>query len=127
MKGLLLFSGIWMMLALALTGCEKGGTEQVEGQATEVANTQIQLCSHCGQIQGGEKCCQPGATKCSSCSLVKGSPACCKQLDFSQGPVILCDSCGQVKGSDACCAKDAPKCEKCNLAKGSPGCCKIAI
>ena len=131
MKKLLCRCGVLMMLALTVAGCEKAETESgltdVKDQVAKVADTQIQLCSQCGQIKGTEKCCLADAAKCSKCSLAKGSPACCRSLDFTQGPVLLCRSCGQVKGSDLCCAKDAAQCEKCSLAKGSPGCCKIAI
>lgn len=131
MKAMFYLCGVWMMLALALTGCEKAETGQgvdgVKEQATKVADAKTQLCSKCGQIKGTEKCCLPDAPKCEKCGLAKGAPACCRHLDFTQGPVTLCNGCGQVKGSDLCCVKDAPKCEKCNLAKGSPGCCKMTI
>ncbi|MHC4193309.1 MAG: hypothetical protein ACYS8I_06020 [Planctomycetota bacterium] len=100
---------------LSISGCKKTKTATADSVA---------LCTHCGQIKGGELCCKPGLPKCSSCNLAKGSPGCCKIPKGAQTAAI-CTGCGQIKGTDLCCKPDQPKCAKCGLVKGSPGCCKL--
>ena len=42
--------------------------------------TQMVMCAGCGEIKGGDKCCQPDAAKCDKCGLNKGS------IGLLQGP-----------------------------------------
>ena len=108
---------------LCTNGCKKRkSASSKDGQAIAAS---IELCTHCGQIKGGDLCCKPGQTKCSGCGLVKGSPGCCKIPEGAKTAAI-CTTCGQIKGTALCCKPDQPKCPKCGLVKGSPGCCKIS-
>lgn len=36
------------------------------------------VCPKCGEYQGSDKCCKPGATKCDKCNMDKDAPGCCK-------------------------------------------------
>lgn len=53
------------------------------------------VCPKCGEYQGSEKCCKPGAMKCDKCKMDKNSPGCCK-------PDVL--------GKAMPCGMDASKC-----------------
>jgi hypothetical protein len=101
---------------LCVDGCKKSGR-------AEAAKT-VELCTHCGQIKGGDLCCKPGQATCASCGLVKGSPGCCN-IPKGAKTAAICAKCGQIKGAELCCKPNQPKCTKCSLVKGSPGCCKI--
>jgi hypothetical protein len=103
--------------ALMIVGCDDATT------STAKADT-VELCTGCGQVKGGETCCQPDAEKCAACDLAQGSPGCCKMPEGAE-KVELCTACGQFAGTEKCCDPDAEKCSACNLAKASPGCCKI--
>ncbi len=102
-------------------GCKKSGSGSSAGEA--VAAT-VELCTHCGQIEGGELCCQPNQPKCAICGLVKGSPGCCN-IPKGTEKAEICTKCGQIKGTELCCQPNQTTCPKCGLVKGSPGCCKI--
>ncbi|MCX6993463.1 MAG: hypothetical protein NT011_10025 [Kiritimatiellaeota bacterium] len=53
------------------------------------------VCPKCGEYQGSDKCCQPGAMKCDKCTMDKDAPGCCK-------PDVL--------GKMVPCGMDASKC-----------------
>jgi len=53
------------------------------------------VCPKCGEYQGSDKCCKPGAAKCEKCKMDKGAPGCCN-------PDVL--------GKTVCCGMDASKC-----------------
>lgn len=53
------------------------------------------VCPKCGEYQGADKCCKPGATKCDKCKMDKDAPGCCK-------PDVL--------GKMVPCGMDASKC-----------------
>jgi len=36
------------------------------------------VCPKCGEYQGSDKCCKPGAVKCDKCKMDKDAPGCCK-------------------------------------------------
>jgi len=103
--------------ALAVVGCKKSGP-------STAGAAEIELCTACGQIKGGELCCKPDAPKCDGCGLAKGSPGCCNIPKDAESAAV-CTACGHIKGSELCCKPDQIKCEKCGLVKGSAGCCKL--
>ncbi len=106
-----------IVACLALAGCQSS--------SKTVAPGALSLCTNCGQIDGTDQCCRPGAPTCAKCGLAKGSPGCCVIEQGSSEPVAVCTACGQIKGSAQCCRPGTPTCAKCGLAKGSPGCCKL--
>jgi len=121
------FLTILMVVTLAVVcvcihGCKKSGGRS--GKAGTAIADSIELCTHCGQIKGGDLCCKPDQLKCPACGLVKGSPGCCKIPKDAQTAAI-CTMCGQIKGSDLCCKPNQVRCAKCGLVQGSPGCCKL--
>ncbi|MCP4549824.1 MAG: hypothetical protein GY835_25495 [bacterium] len=122
MKRVLILSALvlvmmgWSVVGQAGSKSDKGDTD-----ATEIAV----LCGDCGEIKGGDACCDADAVKCGGCGLIKGSPGCCKIEPGKDAP--LCSGCGEIYESEKCCDPDAVKCGDCGLAKGSPGCCNPAI
>lgn len=64
---------IAMVACLALAGCQASSKSD-----TTVAPGTVGLCTQCGQIEGSDQCCRPGAATCPKCGLHKGSPGCCK-------------------------------------------------
>jgi hypothetical protein len=73
----LLFLAVVIMVGVSfcIIGCEKKDTPAATDQAYE---SNVALCTNCGQIAGSDLCCKPGAIKCDKCGLTKGSPGCCK-------------------------------------------------
>jgi hypothetical protein len=60
-------------MLLATVGCSKAST--VPGIVVD----EKVICSHCGQVLNGPKCCNPDTgARCSKCGLAKESPGCCK-------------------------------------------------
>ena len=102
---------------LAVVGCKKAGP-------STAGAAEVELCTGCGQIKGGELCCKPDQAKCEACGLSKGSPGCCSIPKDAESAAV-CTGCGQIKGSELCCKPGQTKCEGCGLTKGSPGCCKL--
>ena len=112
-----LLAAALVLLMVLPVGCKKS-------TSTETKQSDVALCTGCGQIKGSDMCCKEGMPKCDSCSLAKGSPGCCK-IPKGAKTAALCGHCGQIKGSELCCKAGQEKCAKCDLAKGSPGCCKL--
>jgi len=115
-----------LLTPIMLAGCN----ESTEPTATATADassddTQVALCTKCGQIKGTDVCCAQGQPTCAKCGLVKGSPGCCRLTKGSTEPAYLCAKCGHIKGTADCCQPGQPTCSKCGLVKGAPGCCKI--
>ncbi len=79
------------------------------------------LCSKCGEVKGGKKCCKPAAAKCGECGLNKGSPACCK-VPAPGKKMFYCANCGNVSASAPSAVIEL--CKKCGKPKGSKDCCK---
>ncbi len=63
-----------IVTCLVLAGCQSSS----KTTGTDAAPGAMGLCTSCGQIDGSDQCCRPGAATCPECGLVKGSPGCCK-------------------------------------------------
>ena len=102
-------------------GC--GATSEPSVDETSEPTVAVAVyCGHCGNAEGGEKCCVKGAERC-LCGMDKGSPLCCK-LGSQYAGKTMCGECGHVAGGPKCCEGEGEKC-KCGMEKGSPLCCKL--
>ena len=86
-----------LVVFLTIQGCKKSDGPGAKSGAAYAAS--VDLCTHCGQIKGGELCCKPDQPKCDACGLAKGSPGCCNIPEGAE-KVALCTMCGQIKGSE---------------------------
>ena len=64
--------------------------EQLGIPHTHNPDAEITLCGLCGEVKGGEKCCQEGVAECPNCGLHKGSILCCSTAINGRRDVILC-------------------------------------
>jgi hypothetical protein len=130
LKKNLLFTGI-ACLFMVMLGCSKGESDAKKSAELTKAHVHsagetFELCLHCGEIKGSDKCCNhEGRVKCPKCGLLKGSVGCCK-IPPGLEKAEICTHCGEIKGTEKCCKLEGrEKCPKCGLLKGSPGCCKL--